>query len=52
MLGAGKFPFVGESPLTIRARCVIFRYRPNPLGIVFAMHKFQFVSESKCRGDY
>ena len=33
-------------------RALLFRYRPNPLGIVFAMHIFQFAGESKCRGDY
>ena len=31
-----KLEFGGESPLTMRARCAVFRHCPNPLGIVTA----------------
>ena len=33
-----KLEFGGESLLTMRARCCMFRYCPNPLGIVTAKH--------------
>ena len=40
--------FCGESPLTIRARCSVFRYCPDPLGIVTAevFDKLEFGGES------
>ena len=31
-----KLEFGGQWPLTMRARCSVFRYFPNPLGIVAA----------------
>ena len=31
-----KLEFGGESPRTMRAQCSVFRYCPNPLGIVTA----------------
>ena len=44
-----KLEFGGESPLTMRARCSVFRYCPSPLGIVTAkqLDKLEFVSEVK-----
>ena len=43
-----KLEFGGESPLTMRAWCVVFRYCPNPLGIVTAeaFVKLEFGGES------
>ena len=39
-----KLEFGGESPLTIRAWCSVFRYFPDPLGIVTAeqLDKLEF----------
>ena len=40
-----KLEFGGQSPLTMRAWCSVFRYCPNPLGIVPAeqFDKLEFV---------
>ena len=38
-----KLDFGGESPLTMRARCSVFRYFPNPLGIVTAKQLVKLV---------
>ena len=40
-----KLEFGGESPLPIRARCSMFRYCPDPLGIVTAkqLNKLEFI---------
>ena len=41
-----KLEFGGELPMTSRARCVCFRYCPDPLGIVTAevLDKLEFVN--------
>ena len=40
-----ELEFGGESPLTMRARCSVFRYCPDPLGIVPAeqFDKLEFI---------